>query len=160
MLDYEAFKSLVNNTLLDPLTNRIPVGAICNKEVYKITTGLTHYNEFINQSERDGINFFRTFLNDGNGFYRAVMFGYLENNIFNKNIMELKKLVYDIHETIEKPLRRKNFNVSKYDFLAIIIIIIEYLEENKIEQAYGFFVKCYYVVDWFDKVKYHINVRL
>jgi len=146
-------RSLVESTQLNCLTNIYPIGAICNLNTFKLIKGLTHYKDLISENEKNKINSFRTILNDGNGFYRVIMFGYLEVHILNKNIPELKKLIFDIHETILNPLRRKNFNINKYELLGILNIIIEYLESERVELAYAFFLKAYFVFDWFDKVK-------
>lgn len=145
-------KKVVENTRINPLTSIFPIGAICNKEVYKIITGMTNFKEFIPENQRQDINNFRTFLNDGNGFYRAVMFTYFETRILTKNVFDLKKFIFDAHETIVNPLRRKNFIVNKHDFLGVFHIIVEYLESDRLDLAYSFFIKAYFAYDWFDKV--------
>ncbi|MCP4648563.1 MAG: hypothetical protein GY853_00600 [PVC group bacterium] len=97
--------------------------------------------------------------NDGNGFYRAVMFSYLEYHILNKNLHEIKKFAYDFNNIIDKTLKGRNIQIHKNEFLAIMYIITELIDKNLIERAYAYFLKAYYLFESFDLVHKFFKLR-
>jgi len=83
----------------------------------------------------------RTIAGDGNCFYRAVIFLYLEHIILSKNTLLLKKIISDINEKFNynyeknKILSEKTVdyicNVNKSLILNLLIIIYELMINSK-----------------------------
>ena len=101
------------------------------------------------------VELWRMVLGDGNCFYRAFMFAYLETNILSKNFYEIKKFIYDFNLKMDVEFKRKNITINKYPFLAIFNIIIELLERNDIKGAYEIFIKSYHLFENFDFVIFY-----
>jgi hypothetical protein len=101
------------------------------------------------------INNYRTICGEGNCFYRAVMFRYLEILILNKNITILQKVVYDLIESFNsKELQnRKIINGSdiKPDLsFKILFLIIDLLKHDMVSEAHQIFIKCLCICQKFD----------
>ena len=80
---------------------------------------------------------YRILKKDGNSFYRGVMFNFLENVIFSKNILLMKEILILFSEKIseENPIiKEKNFlinslkKIKKNKVINILYIIIRYME--------------------------------
>ena len=91
---------------------------------------------------------YRKVKGDGNCYYRAVMFRYMELIILNQNISLLKKIILDMKECfnskeIQSRLYIKMDTTFKPELhLKIMILILKLLEERKVEEAHQIFVKC------------------
>ena len=99
---------------------------------------------------------YRPIKGDGNCFYRAVIFRYFELIIIHKQIDLLKNIIYEIHESFNSNEIRSRLKI-KYNFtlncrlvLLILIIILNLLEEGKVQEAHLFFVKSMVIEDSFD----------
>ena len=103
------------------------------------------YTNFMNQKYMRLKNYvcnYRTIFGDGNCYYRAVMFRYIELLIFNKKIDYLKFLIIDIYKSFEKEevTKRSLFpEINPLLFTKMMIIILEELEKNDIIKAHQAF---------------------
>jgi hypothetical protein len=114
---------------------------------------------------------------DGNCFYRSVMFAYLENLIFQKDIIMLKKITAEIYtkfnpnysNTKKLPYSIRNVfdKINKDLVISILNIIIEELdtislfpklEKEIIKNSYDIFVKAFNFAKTFDIVKFIILI--
>ena len=89
---------------------------------------------------------YRTIYGDGNCFYRAVMFKYIELLILNKQKDFLKILIIDINKCYSNPeaklrLLFNNQQINHELIIQIMIIIYELVENNNILQAHQAFYK-------------------
>jgi hypothetical protein len=141
-------------SLLKPLKEYIPIGAIGDLSSYKLISGLKNCDNFFTKETSNELDSFRKIYSDGNSFYRAVMFSLL--HILNKNVIEIKRFALDFNKIIDKQLNGRNLKINKNEFLAIIYIIIELIEKDFLEQAYAYFLKSYFVYDCFDLVRLNI----
>ena len=97
---------------------------------------------------------------DGNCFYRSVMFRYLENLIFIKDISNLKNIANKIviwfnssyNKTAALPFTiRKSFtDIDTKLILCIIYYICELLEKNQVKEAYSVLIKSFICAKTFD----------
>ena len=91
---------------------------------------------------------YREIKGDGNCYYRAVMFRYIEQIILNQNIILLKRVILDMNECfksqeIKNRLQIKMDTMFKPELhLKIMILILYLLEKRKIQEAHQIFVKC------------------
>ena len=99
---------------------------------------------------------YRPIKGDGNCFYRAVIFRYLEIVILNRQIDLIKNIIYEMDESFKSNEIRSRMRI-RYDFvlnqrlvLQIMMIILNLLEEDKVIEAHYFFVKSMVVEDSFD----------
>ena len=99
---------------------------------------------------------YRPIKGDGNCFYRAVIFRYLEIVILNRQIDLIKNIIYEMNESFKSNEIRSRMRI-RYDFvlnqrlvLQIMMIILNLLEEDKVIEAHYFFVKSMVVEDSFD----------
>ena len=98
---------------------------------------------------------YRTINGDGNCFYRAVMFRYLEILVLSKNIDHLKNVISDFvksynAEELKSRLIIRGMNI-KPDLSAKILILIADLLENKMyEEAHKILVKSFCTCKKFD----------
>ena len=99
---------------------------------------------------------YRPIKGDGNCFYRAVIFRYFEIVILNKKIELLKNIITEMHESFNSNEIRSRIRI-KFGLvlntrlvLLIMIIILNLLEEGKIEEAHYFYVKSIVIEDSFD----------
>ena len=89
---------------------------------------------------------YRTIFGDGNCYYRAVMFRFIELLILNKKYEYLKLLIIDIYKSFENKevqerLIFKNVKISPDLIIQIMIIIMELVENNEIIKAHQVFYK-------------------
>ena len=104
---------------------------------------------------KDYINNFRTVCGDGNCFYRAVMFRYIEILILNKNVDYLKRVIFDMKnsfesETLQNHLMIKENKVKPDLTYKIMLIILDFVTNNKINEAHQIFYKAINTCQKFD----------
>ena len=145
------FKSIQSNESVGcilPLTYLIESKFLANME--KIKEIKDKYNAL-----KPYIYNYRTINGDGNCFYRAVMFRYLEILILNEKIDDLKNVINDIvnsfkSEELKKRTKINNLDV-KPDLTFKILILIEYLLNNKMkDKAHEILVKSFVTCKKFD----------
>ena len=115
-----------------------------NKEKQKIQAVKNNLNSTFSK--------WRKILGDGNSFYRIIMFSIIEAYILNKNIDELKYLLFDIISQDNIMIyEQKNIDV---EICCMIFAEILYLVENDDNvKAYEVFTKSYAIKDGsFDKM--------
>ena len=89
---------------------------------------------------------FRPNYVDGNGFYRGVMFRYIELLILYKKIDFLKSLIIDIHRSFRSNEIRNRLNIGNEHInpnliIQVMITILELVENNRIIDAHLAFYK-------------------
>ena len=99
---------------------------------------------------------YRRIKGDGNCFYRAIIFRYIELVIINKKIELLKNIINEMDESfksneVSSRMRiRYGFKLNYKLVLLIMIIILNLLENGTVEDAHYFFVKSIVICDSFD----------
>jgi hypothetical protein len=106
----------------------------------------------------------RSILGDGNCYYRAIMFAFLENLIFEKNILLLKKIMGEVNEKFDEsyfntrnlPIlnQKEILSINKNLILKILYIMYEILDQNNVnskEKAYEILIKCFLFCEAFDQ---------
>ena len=98
---------------------------------------------------------FRTIFGDGNCFYRAVMFRYLEILVLGKKIDILKKVVIDVMESFKSEELQKRKIIINKDIepeltFKLLFLIIDLLEKDNIMEAYKILFKCFSTCRKFD----------
>ena len=89
---------------------------------------------------------YRTIYGDGNCYYRAVMFRYIELLILNKKSDYIKLLILDINRCYESLLVKpfliyNNQRINSEIIIQVMIIIYELVENNNILEAHQAFYK-------------------
>ena len=90
----------------------------------------------------DHFSYWRNSINDGDSFYRMFIFSLLENYITNKNIQELEILISEILNKKFCKLYKKE-NIDDILIKDIFSIILNYLKNDEIKEAYEFLLKVY-----------------
>ena len=98
---------------------------------------------------------YRTVNGDGNCFYRAVMFRYLEILVLNKQIEYLQDVTYDVYnsfnsEELKSRLVIGNINLKPALALKLLILIIELLKKGNVLLAHNILVKSFSCCRKFD----------
>ena len=98
---------------------------------------------------------YRTVNGDGNCFYRAVMFRYLEILVLNKQIEYLQDVTYDVYnsfnsEELKSRLVIGNINLKPTLALKLLILIIELLKKGNVLLAHNILVKSFSCCRKFD----------
>lgn len=107
----------------------------------------------------------RSIKGDGNCYYRAVIFGFLEKIILEKNLKILKKLTLDVDKFLNeenenlkylsKEIQSELFSINKNLVLKIFYLLYEILgnKDNKDsgEICYEILIKCFNFCKHFDK---------
>ena len=101
------------------------------------------------------IHNYRTINGDGNCFYRAVMFRYLEILVLNKQIEYLQNVIYDVYnslksEEIQARLVIGNVTVKPTLAINLLILITELLKKGEIILAHNTLVKSFSTCRIFD----------
>ena len=91
---------------------------------------------------------YRLINRDGNCYYRAVMFRYLEILILSNNIEHLQNIIYDIvncFNSQELQSRRiiKNIDIKPELTFKILILIVDLLKNEMIQEAHQILVKSF-----------------
>ena len=136
---------------LNETKNIGPIGPMVDLKNMSNVCGLTSFQDQLGQIGLE-IERWRMVLGDGNCFYRAFMFSYLESNILSKNWFELKKFVYDFSKKIDVKFKRKNVGINKFQIISIFNIIFDFLDRNDVKGAYEIFLKSYHIFENFDLV--------
>ena len=89
---------------------------------------------------------YRTIFGDGNCYYRAVMFRYIELLILNKKINLIKLLILDLdriysNEKVKLSLTYNKQEINSEIIIQIMIIIYELVENDNIIEAHQCFYK-------------------
>ena len=107
-----------------------------------------HAKEIQEKYERLKYNIcnYRTIYGDGNCYYRAVIFRYIELLIINKKTDIIKMLIIDIYKSfqsqeIKQRLKIENNYLNAHLIIQIMITILELVESNRIEEAHLSFYK-------------------
>ena len=101
------------------------------------------------------IHYYRTIKLDGNCFYRAVMFRYLEILILNKNITILQKITFDIIESFNSEELKKRRIINNEDIkpdltFKILFLIVDLLKNNMVSEAHQILFKCFLTCQKFE----------
>ena len=99
--------------------------------------------------------YYRTICGDGNCFYRAVIFRYLEILVLNNNISILQKIILDFIESFTSPVLQKRRIINNNDIkpdltITILSTIVELLKKKLITEAHQILVKCFCLCPKFD----------
>jgi hypothetical protein len=104
----------------------------------------------------------RSIFGDGNCYYRAVIFSFMENIIFEKNILLLKTIITEINEkfdqnyfntrTLSQSIRNDILSLDKNLIIKVLYIIYEVLENSKdsVLPAYEVLLKSFLYCRSFD----------
>lgn len=155
--DMEKIKSELMSIELDENINQSPIGFLCGLDRAVVQTGLHRAESHFHGIER-AITAWREVLGDGNCFYRAFMFATLESYILNKDVFKIKKILYDLNVKINKTFKRKDVSVDKNIINIIFYFIIDFIENNKVREAYDVFIKAYHLYKTFDYVSGENNI--
>ncbi len=80
---------------------------------------------------KNNLFLFRDVMGDGNCFYRAVLFSYLENIIIEKNSIQLLYLINDIKEVLnENSELIKKYKIKKVNSITGLFIVYKILEDS------------------------------
>ena len=98
---------------------------------------------------------FRTINGDGNCFYRATIFRYLEILVLNKKVDILRNVIYDVMQSFQSEELNKRRIILNSDIkpdltLKILILILDLLNKNLIQEAHQTLVKCFCTCRKFD----------
>ena len=133
---------------LSPLTYLIESNYKANiemeEEMYK------KYNEL-----KTYIYNYRTINGDGNCFYRAVMFRYLEILVLSKNIEHLQNVISDFvkcfnSEELKSRLIIRGMNIKPDLSSKILILIVDLLKNKMYDEAHKILVKSFSTCKKFD----------
>jgi hypothetical protein len=98
---------------------------------------------------------YRTVNGDGNCFYRAVMFRYLEILVLNKQIEYLQNVTYDVYKSFDSEELKSRLIIGnivlKPDLaLKLLILITDLLKKDNIPLAHNILVKSFSCCRKFD----------
>ena len=128
-----------NNEIDDEINN--PIGIIDNYQNFIYKFSLYENYEIMLKFQKH-FSFWRRSLIDGNSLYRAFMFGLLEHYIVNNKLKELEQLINEILSSKFCELYEKK--KIKIDLIKdIFSLIIEYVNNQKLKEAYRLLVKSY-----------------
>ena len=163
--EFEEFKkSIIDETALENFYKEI------DKEIYNFKTSncgfsvggiksnnsCTGYSQkplIKNNNQRIFIDKYRKIYGDGNCFYRAVMFRYLEILVLNNKIEILQNFVYDVYNSFnskELKSRIKNSKVNTKNTIILLIQIIYLLKKKDIISAHKILIKSFGLYQSFD----------
>ena len=132
-------KIFENLEILDSFNN--PIGNFENLQtlIYKFSI---HENYPIMFNLQSNFFYWRNSINDGNSFYRIVMFLLIENYIINNNINDLNILICEIlSEDFCELYKKRNVDVKLIK--DIFSLMLYFVKENKIKEAYLVLLKSY-----------------
>ena len=98
---------------------------------------------------------YREINGDGNCFYRAIMFRYIEILILNENISIFQRFIFDIIESFKSEEIQQRRIVNNNDIkpnltFQILFLLINLLKQKKVKEAHKLFVKCISTCKKFD----------
>ena len=100
--------------------------------------------------------YYRKIKGDGNCFYRAIIFKYLEIIILNNEIDLLKNMILDVERCFKNEKIKQNLNIGTLDVInpilvkKVLISIYFFLIQNNIQNAYKLFNKAINMSKKFD----------
>ena len=146
--NFKSFKSNESVGCILPLTYLIESKFSSNKE--KIKEMNDKYNAL-----KPYICNYRSINGDGNCFYRAVMFRYLEILILNEKIESLRNLINDViisfnSEELKKRTKINNLVIKPDLTFKILILIESLLNDKQKEKAHEILVKSFSTCRKFD----------
>ena len=157
--DYQDFTYVLGKLKCEynEINFRNPIGCILPLEyLIERTYGFNpkYKNEMLKKYNilKNHIVNYRTIGGDGNCYYRAVMFRYIELLIINKQIDWLKSIISDMDNCFKiKELKNllyfKNQSLKEEYTIKVLMVIVDLLEEDKILQAHNLFfrsiLRCY-----------------
>ena len=133
---------------INPLTYLVEVSFHMNfKKIKEIKEKYNLLSKYINN--------YREINGDGNCFYRAIMFRYIEILILTANIPVFQQFIFDIIESFkseEMQNRRliRNNDIKPELTFQILFLIINILKQKNIKEAHQLFVKCISTCKKFD----------
>jgi hypothetical protein len=148
-VDVNRVKEELLTYFLDENIHQSPISPVSSMESMLEFTELSKVPG-LGQTLGKDVHSWRMILGDGNCFYRAFMFALIESFILNVDIFGLKKLVFDINTNLNVQLYKKNVTVDKSELNIVFYLIIDYLENGSIYEAYDVFMKAYYYYKTFD----------
>ena len=145
--DSEFEENIFNKLPFDEINS--PIGIIETFEIFCQRYILT--NEEKKNTLNSNFSKWRKILSDGNSLYRVIMFSIFEAYILNKNIPQLKYLIYDI---ISQDLNIYENQKVDIEICTLIFAEILYLlEQDNNSKAYEILVKSFSLKDGsFDKL--------
>ena len=98
---------------------------------------------------------FRTINGDGNCFYRATIFRYLEIIVLNKKKDILRNVIYDVMISFQSEELKKRRIISNNDIkpdltIKILVLILDLLKKNLVSEAHQILIKCFCTCRKFD----------
>ena len=98
---------------------------------------------------------YRTINGDGNCFYRAVMFRYLEILVLNRKVDLLQNVAYDVYNSFNSEELKSRLNIGKINLkpdltLKLLIIIIDILKKGNVPAAYKLLIRSFSICRKFD----------
>ena len=133
---------------INPLTYLVEKEFLMNKDLSKEMSN--KYNCL-----KSYICNYRTINGDGNCFYRAVMFRYLEILILEEKLEYLQNLIFDIvnsfnSKELKSRLVIRNLDIKPDLTFRILILIVDLLKNNMKEKAHQIMVKSFCTCKKFD----------
>ena len=161
---YQMVNRIANNEVLGKLYDHLRTVNCNYKSIYSKSIGclstLTYLIESFYKANNEKIKEmndkfkslkpyifkYRTIYGDGNCYYRAIMFRYLEILILNKKVEFLRWVVNDIVESFKSEELNKRRIILNNDVkpdltFKILFLIIELLRNNRVEEAHQILVK-------------------
>ena len=133
---------------INPLTYLVEVSFHMNfKKIKEIKEKYNLLSKYINN--------YREINGDGNCFYRAIMFRYIEILILTANIPVFQQFIFDIIESFKSEEMQKRRLIKNNDIkpeltFQILFLIINILKQKNIKEAHQLFVKCISTCKKFD----------
>lgn len=90
--------------------------------------------------------YYRSSYNDGDSFYRAFMFGYIEQRILDKNNYVIMKLIYDIYSN-KLTFDNRNYEANYKEVFSVLDIILFKMENDSTADVIQFFNRTYCMLD-------------
>ena len=152
-VDYNSTINYINNFQLDftEFRNEKKVGPLTPLS-YLIESTYSFKKEFKNEMQKKYdrlkkyICNYRTIYGDGNCFYRAVIFRYIELLVLNKKVDIIKSLIVDIYNSFQSNEIRKrlywgNQYLDPQIIIVILLVILHLVESNNIFEAHKIFYR-------------------
>lgn len=129
------------------IENRI--GYLTNFKTFKENYKLSSVKNLELKKFEEESNYLREVLSDGNGFFRAFMFSFIEVNIFSEDVTSLQYLRLDVYNILNV---NKLSSINKLEIFGIFDLIILELERKEIFSAYNILINAYGLSENFDEV--------
>ena len=145
------FKSVDSNNSIGGLT---PLTYLVESSFSMSTNRAKEINDKYNMLKPYIYNY-RTVNGDGNCFYRAIMFRYLEILVLNKHIEYLQNVTYDVYnslnsEEIKPRLIVGNINIKLNLTINLLILITNLLKKGNVLLAHNTLVRSFSTCRIFD----------